>query len=198
VRVLSRRFRSLLYASLREAWQSGTLKLPASVVADSVALDLLLARASATEWVVYAKAPFGGPAQVLTYLANYTHRIAISNSRILSFDGESVTFRYRDYAAGNAQKTMTLSADEFLRRFLLHVVPRRFVRIRYYGLMANRSRANNLCRARALIGDKPIALPLRDPGPDTEHHCPSCGKGIMREVGQIDPQLPPPAYEDSS
>ncbi|GAC1493731.1 MAG: IS91 family transposase [Gemmatimonadaceae bacterium] len=199
VRVLSRRFRTRFCSSLREAWQNGTLKMPPSVLADSVALDLLLAHASTKDWVVYAKAPFGGPAQVLAYLANYTHRIAISNSRIVSFNGERVTFRYRDYAAGNAHKTMTLSADEFLRRFLLHVVPRRFVRIRYYGFMANRYRANHLARARELIGGKPFALPQRLPvHDDPEHPCPRCGKGIMREVAEIDPQLLPPAYEDSS
>ena len=84
------------------------------------------------EWVVYTKAPFGGPAPVLAYLANYTHRIAITNSHLLSFDGSRVTFRYRDSRQANAQKMMTLDADEFLRRFLMHVVPHRFVRIRYY------------------------------------------------------------------
>lgn len=199
VRVLSRRFRTLLCTALREAWQDGTLKVPPSILADSVALDLLLARASSKEWVVYAKAPFGGPVQVLKYLANYTHRIAISNSRILSFDGQNVTFRYRDYAAANAQKTMTLAVDEFLRRFLLHVVPHRFVRIRYYGFMANRYRASNLTRARELLGDKPFALPHRDPVPDDrEHPCPHCGKGSMREVARIEPLLTAQPYEDSS
>jgi len=115
VKVLSRRFRSLLTRSLRQAWREGTLKLPERVVADSVAFDLLLARAAATDWVVYCKAPFGGPEQVLAYLANYTHRIAISNSRIVSFDGERVCFRYRDYADGNAEKLLTLDVDEIGR-----------------------------------------------------------------------------------
>ena len=197
VRVLSRRFRTLLCSSLREAFHAGTLKVPATVLADSVALDLLLARASAKQWVVYAKAPFGGPAHVLAYLANYTHRIAISNSRIVSFDGNHVTFRYRDYAAANAQKTMPLSADEFLRRFLLHVVPPRFVRIRYYGFMANRVRTNNLSRARELIGEKPIALPQHDLSPD-EHRCPNCGEGIMRDAGVVEPEPASPRFEDSS
>ena len=197
VRVLSRRFRFLLCSSLREAFHAGTLKVPATVLADSVALDLMLAHASAKQWVVYAKAPFGGPAQVLAYLANYTHRIAISNSRIVSFDGKHVTFRYRDYANGNAQKIMRLSADEFLRRFLLHVVPRRFVRIRYYGFMANRVRTNNLDRAYELIGEKPVALPQRDLCPEA-HRCPSCGEGIMRDAGVIEPAPAAPRFEDSS
>jgi hypothetical protein len=107
VTVLSRRFRSLLIRSLRDAWREGTLKLLEHVLADAVALGLQLARAAATDWVVYCKPPFGGPQQVLAYLANYTHRIAISNSRIVSFDGERVGFRYRDYAHSNTQKLLT-------------------------------------------------------------------------------------------
>ncbi len=110
VKVLSRRFRTLFCWSLREVWRSGTLKLPPSVAVPSI-----IARTSIKEWVVYAKAPFGGPAQVLAYLANYTHRIAISNSRLVSFDGNRVTFRYRDYRDANTQKMMTLDADEFMR-----------------------------------------------------------------------------------
>jgi hypothetical protein len=200
VRVLSRRFRTFLRASLQEAWHSGKLKVPAAIVSDSVALDLLLARASAKEWVVYAKAPFGGPAQVLGYLANYTHRIAISNSRIVTFDGQHVSFRYRDYAHGNQPKIMSLTAGEFLRRFLLHVVPRHFVRIRYYGFMANRSRTSNLSRARELIGDTTVALTQpdqRDQLPD-QHRCPRCGEGFMRDVDQIEPAMATARYEDSS
>ena len=119
-----------------------------------MAFDLLLARAGATDWVVYCKAPFGGPQQVLAYLANYTHRIAISNSRIVSFDSERVCFRYRDYAHGNAEKLLTLDVDEFLRRFLLHVLPPRLVRIRYYGFLANRTRAHSIDLARQLIGGR--------------------------------------------
>lgn len=103
--------------------------------------------------MVYCKPPFGGPEQVLAYLANYTHRIAISNSRLVAFDGGSVTFRYRDYADGNTTKTMTLDADEFLRRFLLHVLPTRFVRIRYYGFLANRGRLASIAHAREQIMD---------------------------------------------
>jgi len=197
VKVLSRRFRTLLTSSLREAWRNGALTVPARVLSDSVALDLLLARASAKEWVVYAKAPFGGPAQVLAYLANYTHRIAISNSRILGFDSQHVTFRYRDYAHGNTSKTMTLETGEFLRRFLMHVVPSRFVRIRYYGFMANRLRAKSIEQARARLGpSKPpvVQTPSEPPG----RLCIRCARGTMRPVSTVQPQDSWARYEDSS
>ena len=195
VRVLSRRFRSLLIRFLRKAWREGTLKLPERVLADSVALDLLLARAAATDWVVYCKPPFGGPEQVLAYLANYTHRIAISNSRILSFDGKRVCFRYRDYANGNAEKLLTLEVDEFLRRFLLHVLPPRLVRIRYYGFLANCTRARSIDLARQLIGGRflPPVPPLSTDG----HRCPHCGTGTLRVIGTVPAERPPPSREDS-
>jgi hypothetical protein len=104
------------------------------------------------DWVVYAKPPFGSPAQVLKYLARYTHRVAISNSRIVSLTDEHVTFRYRDRARGNEMRTMKLSRAEFLRRFLLHVLPKGYVRIRHFGLLANRRRNANLARCRSLLG----------------------------------------------
>jgi hypothetical protein len=113
------------------------------------------------------------------------------------FDSQHVSFRYRDYANGNQQKSMSLATDEFLRRFLLHVLPSRFVRIRYYGFMANRLRTSNLARARDLIGDKPVTLPQHEPNPD-EHRCPRCGQGFMRDVDVIDPAPVTPRYEDSS
>jgi Putative transposase/Transposase zinc-binding domain len=194
VRVLSRRFRTLLTRSLRQAWREGTLTLPQRVLADSVSLDLLLARAGATDWVVYCKPPFGGPEQVLGYLANYTHRIAISNSRIVSFDGERVCFRYRDYAHGNAEKLLTLDVDEFLRRFLLHVLPPRLVRIRYYGFLANRTRAQSIDLARQLIGGR--FLPPVSPLSPDDHRCPCCGTGILRLVGLVPAERPPPSRED--
>ncbi len=137
------------------------------------------------------------PAQVLAYLANYTHRIAITNSRIAGFDGQRVTFRYRDYAGGNTFKTMTLEAGEFLRRFLMHVVPSRFVRIRYYGFMANRVRATSLDRARLLLAtNNPVVTPMQ--AEPVEHRCLQCGQGIMRIVGPVEPRLPWPRYQDSS
>jgi len=194
VRVLSRRFRTLLTGSLRGAWREGLLKLPERVIADAVALDLLLARAAATDWVVYCKPPFGGPEQVLAYLANYTHRIAISNSRIVSFDGKRVCFRYRDYAQGNTEKLLTLDVDEFLRRFLLHVLPPRLVRIRYYGFLANRIRAHSIDRARQLIGGR--FLRLVSPLSTVDHRCPQCGTGTLRLVGPVPAERPPPWPED--
>jgi hypothetical protein len=108
------------------------------------------------DWVVYAKPPFGGPEHVLHYLARYTHRIAISNHRLLSFDGKEVTFRWKDYAHRNKKRKMTLSADEFLRRFLLHVLPGGFVRIRHFGFLANRHRTSSIAVCRKLIGEEQV------------------------------------------
>ena len=105
------------------------------------------------EWVVYAKRPFGGPEQVWKYLARYTHRVAISNQRLVAFQDGQVTFRWKDYAHGNAQKEMPLSVVEFTRRFLLHVLPRGFVRIRHYGFLANRCRQEKLALCKRLLGE---------------------------------------------
>ena len=105
------------------------------------------------DWVVYAKPPFGGPEHVLHYLARYTHRVAISNHRLLAFENDRVTFRWKDYAHGNKKRKMTLSADEFLRRFLLHVLPRGFMRIRHFGILANRSRPEFIPLCRQLLAD---------------------------------------------
>jgi Putative transposase/Transposase zinc-binding domain len=196
VKVLSRRFRTHLCSSLRQAWDRGVLKLPERVLA-AMPFDRVLACVVAKEWCVYAKAPFGGPAQVLAYLANYTHRIAISNSRITAFDGQRVCFRYRDYANGNQSRTMTLEADEFLRRFLMHVVPSRFVRIRYYGFMANRLRAKSLERARLLLGTDKPAAPDSAAEPPAQR-CPVCAQGNLLVIGHIEPQAAIPRYEDSS
>lgn len=183
VRVLSRRFRTLFSEAIREAWNRGVLRVPHHVVADASALDLLLDRAATTEWVTYVKPPFAGPDAVLRYLARYTHRIAISDRRILAADDEAVTFSYRDYAAGNLRKTMSLPVDEFLRRFLLHVLPRGFVRIRYYGFLANRTRTATLARARAqLASAPPPAYPIPPAPPDLQLDrplCPRCHEGRL-------------------
>jgi hypothetical protein len=132
--------------------------------------------------VVYAKRPFGGPEQVLKYLARYTHRVAISNQRLLSMEDGQVTFRYKDYAAGQRSKTMTLSAEEFLRRFVQHVLPRGFVKIRHYGLLAPRGRDERLELCRRLLLPATVAIHLHDGaetpdrvGPAREHCCPTCG-----------------------
>ena len=141
------------------------------------------------KWVVYAKPPFGEPARVLRYLGRYTHRIAISNHRLLDFDGERFAFRYKDYAHGGKQRIMTLHASEFLRRFFLHVLPLRFVRIRHFGLLANRFRKQMLPLARTLLANDGHP-PLPQPAPMTPTevaplwHCPRCG-GPMRVARRL-------------
>jgi len=126
------------------------------------------------KWIVYVKPPFGGPEQVLRYLGRYTHRVAISNHRLLAFDGDNVTFRWRDYAHGNVQRTMTVSAEEFIRRFLMHVLPKSSVRIRHYGFMANYQRSSSFELCGQLLKMAPAL-----PSPKTEATtsawlCPNC------------------------
>ena len=192
--VLSRVFRGKFIGLLRNAFHTGKLR----GLADAAALEALFNSAIATDWVVYAKPPFGGPEQVLKYLARYTHRIAISNRRILAMDEKTVTFQYKDYAGGNRRRTMTLPGTEFLRRFLMHAVPRGFMRIRHFGLLANRSKAGDLECCRRLLG---VADPTCEADPDNtsdeplEHHdrCPVCGRGRMVRTEPLAPrhdQLP--------
>jgi hypothetical protein len=129
------------------------------------------------DWIVYAKPPFAGPHHVLHYLARYTHRVAISNHRLIAFENSQVAFRWKDYAHGNQQRIMTLSADEFLRRFLLHVLPRGFVRIRFFGFLANRRRATLLPLCQQLLGQQAAqnrALAGRSVTPPTFWLCPTC------------------------
>lgn len=178
VKVLSRHFRTLLCRRLRRAARSGQLRrLPAEVSAEQV-----IKTAAGKPWVAYAKAPFGGPEQVLDYLSQYTHRVAISNSRILAYESHEVRFRWRDYADGNRVKECTLDAQEFLRRFLLHVLPERFVRIRYFGFFANRHRAENIQRARALIGQIEV-LRFQRERVRPRRLCPAC-RATMNETDQ--------------
>jgi hypothetical protein len=128
-------------------------------------------------WVVYAKPPFAGPEAVLAYLSRYTHRVAISNSRLLRIDDAGVTFRYKDYRRNEAdrQQAMTLSAEEFIRRFLLHVLPEGFHRIRHYGLLASSARKASLARARQLLGAAPPPADTPEDLPDVRPPCPCCG-----------------------
>jgi rubredoxin len=131
------------------------------------------------DWVVYSKPPFGGPEHVLRYLGAYTHRVAISNSRLVALSGGEVTFRWRDSAHGNKKRLMTLAVEEFLRRFLLHLLPPGFVRIRNFGFLANRNRATllPLCR-RLLGGSEEQTVPAVEPSPEKVHslwNCPLCG-----------------------
>jgi hypothetical protein len=151
VKVLRRVFRGKFLAALERAFEKHKLTLAGQLapLQSPTAFAALLRTAARPNWVVYAKPPFAGPAQVLTYLSRYTHRIAIANSRLMAMAEGKVTFRWRDYAHGCQTRTMTLEVDEFLRRFLLHVLPASFVRIRYFGLLANRHRTHllNLCRS---------------------------------------------------
>ncbi len=190
VRVLSRVFRGKFIDALKHAHRRRPLR---GIEDDDGALERLLDRSVRREWVVYAKPPFGSPQQVLKYLSRYTHRIAIGNRRLVSMGDETVTFRWKDYAHHNAPRLMTLDAKEFLRRFLLHVVPRGFVRIRHYGLLANRHRAGMLERCRALIGGvgEPVEAPSGRIGSgdgDGWCRCPACHEGRMIPGAWLSPQ----------
>lgn len=193
VRVLSRLFRGKFLAALRAAFDAGRFSNGhAPAIPEREDFQRLLAAAYRTEWVVYAKPPFGGPEQVLKYLARYTHRVAISNDRLISLTDGRVSFRWKNYAQGSQQQTMTLSAVEFLRRFLTHVLPRGFVRIRYYGWLANSRRQANLARCRELLGAQPPVVEPSAPEPtpaETEAasafdpaQCSHCGLGHWQRV----------------
>lgn len=195
--VLRRVFRGKFVAGLKRLRQRGKLcrSGPARVFADPKQFAALLRRLHLRRWVVYAKAPFGGPTQVLRYLGRYTHRVAISNHRLLAFDGEHVRFRWKDYAHGGAQKEMTLSATEFLRRFFLHVLPKGFVRIRHFGFLANRFRTRSLALCRQLLDVSPPVL-TADRERAAIWHCPRCGALMQlrqvftaRELLQLCPAL---------
>ena len=154
VYALSRVFRGKFCDPLRELFQQNRLQVHGSQqqLASPGAFSHLLWQLGQKDWVVYAKPPFGGAEHVLNYLARYTHRVAISNHRLVAFENDRVSFRWRDYAHGGKKKVMTVSADEFLRRFLLHVLPGGLVRIRHFGLFANRRRSAALERCRDLLG----------------------------------------------
>jgi len=191
VRVLSRLFRRKFLAYLLKAFESGRLSFHGrlSNLRDASAFWELLAEVRRNEWVVYAKRPFAGPQRVLRYLARYTHRVAISNQRLLSLDDGQVRFAFTDYANGNDHCVACVSAVEFLRRFLLHVLPKRFVRIRYYGFLANRARRQNLALARKLLGRQQARV-FRD-GRQTPARdrvvCPFCRSGQMSVVERVTP-----------
>jgi hypothetical protein len=184
VRVLSRLFRRLFLERLLAAHQDNRLKFfgEHAALANAKAFAAYLAPLRRTEWVVYAKRPFGGPQAVLAYLSRYTHRVAISNSRLIACDRTGVTFRWKDYRADGRQKVMTLAIGEFIRRFLIHVLPHGFHRIRHYGLLANGTRADNIARARELLAvpkaqnDTASTTCADASEPQTlSHPCPCCG-----------------------
>jgi hypothetical protein len=199
VKVLSPLFRRLFLQSLEAAFSKGALEFHGEIrhLSDATAFKGLVQACRSQKWVVYAKRPFGGPDKVLDYLGRYTHRIAISNHRILDIKGGEVTFTWKDYKNDGEQRTMTLKAHEFIRRFLMHVLPDGFVRIRYYGLLANCHRASKLARCRDLLSvpqarcENPeeqnwvqllIALTGKDP-----LQCPNCTHGRMVPVQNLDP-----------
>lgn len=202
VQALSAVFRGKFLAGLARLWHGGSLRLAAADADRVAALPSLVHQLHQKPWVVYAKQPFAGPTQVLDYLGRYTHRVAISNHRLVSLTDTEVRFRYKDYAHGNRRKVMTLAAAEFIRRFLLHVLPKGFMRIRHYGLLANRTKQAQLAQARAALDcapPEPIALVpesvpafwLRIAHRDITL-CPRCHSGHLHIVGPL-ARLHPPA-----
>ena len=202
VRVLSQRFRRLFLQSLQNAFDSGKLEFFNALepLRGRHAFVQLLDRMKDCDWVVYAKRPFAGPQQVLDYVGRYTHRVAISNNRLLDIENGQVCFEWKDYRAGGKVKMMTLSADEFIRRFLLHVLPDGFQRIRYYGFLGNRHRKQKLDQCRRLLGMPNPADPTNIAEKDYRdryeeltgislRQCPECQHGHMVMV-EILPRLP--------
>lgn len=196
VRVLSRLFRGKFVAQLQRAFERDQLEFHGQLrhLRHPKAWEGCIETLRNKNWVVYAKPPFGGPRQVLKYLARYTHRVAIANRRLVSIDDGKVTFRWKDYANGDRQRIMSLDAVEFLRRFLLHVLPKRFVRIRYYGFLANRNRAHKLERIRSLLDQPSISSelsvssggePQQEDVGDSNDLCPGCRKGRLRVIAPI-------------
>jgi hypothetical protein len=205
--VLSRFFRRRFLEQLQAAYQAGRLQCLGQLapLADTTAFTEWLRPLRRIEWVVYAKRPFAGPEAVLAYLSRYTHRVAIANSRLIAYDDRGVTFRWKDYRlqGRDRYKTMRLATDEFIRRFLLHVLPGGFHRIRHYGLFANPVRADNVRRVRALLADEGTERSTdttstgATAGPSsTPYFCPSCGAPMIIietfQRGQ-QPRAPPTA-----
>jgi hypothetical protein len=200
VRVLSRLFRRLYLADLQKALAEGELALHGNLASlrEPRAFARWIGVLRAKEWVVYAKPPFGGPVQVLKYLARYTHRVAIANSRLVAIDGEHVRFLWKDRAHGGRSRCMRVSGVEFVRRFLLHVLPKGFVRIRHFGFLSNRAREKKLALARQLIADRaadpqaqardvPRSEVVVEPCREAPDRCPSCELGRMKPAGAIEP-----------
>jgi hypothetical protein len=191
VRVLSSLFRGLFLDYLNQAYVQGKLQFAGSLenLVHPVAFNRLLIMARKKKWVVYAKRPFGGPQQVLDYLGRYTHRIAISNHRLLALEDGRVSFSWRDYRDSGAPKQMTLEVEEFIRRFLMHVLPDGFQKIRYFGLMANRARAANLALCRELLPNPGGGTPALEMNDWKERYrqltgqdltlCPACKRGRL-------------------
>lgn len=207
MKVLSRVFRGKFVAALKRAFRKGKLTFPGSLqaLASKTAFAAFLRTLFRKDWVVYAKAPFGGPEHVLHYLARYTHRVAISNHRLLGLADGQVTFRWKDYAHGSKKRKMTIGAHEFLRRFLLHVLPKGFVRIRFFGFLANRRRSTTLAQCQQLLAAQPECRPraLALPPAVSTWLCPLCG-GTMILVERLTAQelshrtAGPQGFDDTS
>jgi len=192
IKALSRMFRAKFLAGLKQRFDAGQLEFHGSLqsLAQPAAFAALARQAARPGWVVYAKRPFAGPQQVLAYLSRYTHRVAISNHRILSADEHAVTFAYKDYADEARRKQMTLAPMEFIRRSCLHVLPPRFVKVRHYGLLGNRQRQQRLARVRELLKSalpvpQPATRPAQPPQPNPTTHCPHCGEPALMFVGRV-------------
>jgi hypothetical protein len=195
VKVLSCRFRKLYLRYLEQTYAAGKLQFYGELqqLSDPNTFGRYLAPLHDSDWVVYAKAPFGGPDRVLDYLGRYTHRVAISNNRLVELKDGQVSFAYKDYKHEQRHKVMTVSADEFLRRLLLHVLPDSFQRIRHYGLLGNRHRAENLTRCRELLA-MPASIPeprrdyrerLQQLGGNDPLLCPECNSGKMVRIALL-------------
>jgi hypothetical protein len=188
VHVLSRLFRRLFLEGLQAAFNARELKFfgELAALADAAAFRRRLAELRKVDWITYAKPPFGGPAQVLAYLGRYTHRVAISNTRLVSVTDHEVAFRWKDYRHNGQSRIMTLDADEFIRRFLLHTLPDGFHRIRHYGYLANGCRAAKLALCRRLLGRAPAESPAEPPKsePIPARPCLHCG-GLMVLLGVL-------------
>lgn len=213
VRVLSRYFRRCFLDGLERAYQDGQLKFYSALegLHEPQTFRRYLEPLRTKEWVVYAKAPFAGPAQVLDYLGRYTHRVAIANHRLLDIDAAEVTFRFKDYRHEHRQKTMTLSAPEFIRRFLLHVLPPGLQRIRYYGFLGNRYRHAKLAHCRQLLKMQPCTATLSEVKTPQNYrdryqlltgisllHCPRCRQGRMLTILRLEPRQTAAPITDTS
>jgi hypothetical protein len=194
VKLLSRLFRAKFVAFLKNAFDQGELGFHRQLepLGEKTNFASWLREIARSEWVVYAKPPFGGPHQVLKYLARYTHRVAISNQRLVALHDGQVTFRWKDYAQASQPAIMTLQATEFIRRFLLHILPSGFVKIRYFGFLANRDRQAHIQLCRTLLGSRPQGSDAHDvplkPEPKLAARCPLCAAGCMRPVEILLPQ----------
>ena len=188
VKVLHQVFRGKFIDGLQQAFTQKRLNFSGLIqhLADAKSFAGFVRKLHRQEWVVYTKPSFGGPEQVLRYLGRYTHRVAISNHRLVSFDGNQVSFRWKDYAHGNKKRKMTLSAEEFIRRFLLHVLPKGFVRIRHFGFMANHQRSASLELCRQLLDMAPIVRCSETTSTTSARLCPAC-HGPITVIEKLNP-----------